>query len=79
MPRSMAILGALLLGAAAAVSAPAGENIPVVARRVNDYAGVIPAAQAAQLEEKLAAHERATSNQIVVVVVRFVVTTVAPL
>jgi uncharacterized protein len=64
-----AVSGCALLCCLAMV-ARTGENIPDVARRVNDYAGVLSAPQAAGLEEKLAAHERATSNQIVVVAVR---------
>jgi uncharacterized protein len=68
MTRSIAILAALLLSAAGSVCA--GENIPAVTRRVNDYAGAISAPQSAELEAKLAAHERATSNQIVVVLIK---------
>lgn len=40
--------------------------LPEVKAHVNDYAGVMKAEQVRQLEEKLTAHERATSNQIAV-------------
>src|SRR5262249_34633264 len=54
-----------------AISTPAGAEdagVPVLQGRVNDYAGVL-GANAASIETKLAANERATGNQIVVLTV----------
>lgn len=43
-------------------------SVPVLRGRVNDYAGVL-GSNAASIETKLAAHERATGNQVVVLTV----------
>jgi len=56
----------LLLTAAAAVAA-AAPRFPTLTGRVVDDAGMLSAASAAALTEELAAHERATGQQVVVV------------
>jgi uncharacterized protein len=43
---------------------------PAPTARVNDYAGVLTAAERARLEERLAAEERQSSNQVVVAIFR---------
>jgi uncharacterized protein len=54
-----------------ALSSRAAEKIPPKpSGYFNDYAGVVPAATARELNEKLAQFERETSNQIVVAVYR---------
>ncbi len=55
-----------LLGAAVCAAAPV---FPALSGRVVDQAGILPPAARAELEEMLAAHERAGSNQVVVVTV----------
>jgi uncharacterized protein len=63
---ALALVAVALLGAAATVAAPA---FPGLTGRVVDQAGILPAAARAELEQLLAAHEEATSNQVVVVTV----------
>jgi uncharacterized protein len=63
--------GTLLLVALTATLAGARLAIPPPPdRRVNDYAGVLSAAERERLERKLADAEQTSSNQIVVAVVR---------
>src|SRR5262249_27106021 len=53
----------LLAGAALALQIP-----PSPTRRINDYAGVLSAADRDRLEQKLADRERGSSNQVVVAI-----------
>lgn len=63
------LLPLLLLGFVLAAASRAAEVIPPVpARYFNDYANVVPPADADQLNRQLAQFERDTSNQIVVAV-----------
>ena len=55
----------LASGAAAALKVP-----PSPPRRVNDYAGALPAGERDRLERRLAERERGTSNQVVVAIFR---------
>ncbi len=60
---------ALLFSWLLSLAAPGAEVIPPVPPRYfNDYAHVVPAATAAQLNAKLENFERATGNQVVVAV-----------
>ncbi|MBK9130182.1 MAG: TPM domain-containing protein [Gammaproteobacteria bacterium] len=61
-----AMAAVALLGAAVCAAAPA---FPALSGRVVDQADILPAAARAELDEMLAAHERAGSNQVVVVTV----------
>lgn len=60
------LAAAALLGAVVCLAAPA---FPALSGRVVDQAGILSAGTRAELEEMLAAHERAGSNQVVVVTV----------
>jgi uncharacterized protein len=64
-----AVAGVLLL-ALAAVAAAALKIPPAPAGRINDYAGELSAAERDRLEQKLAARERGSSNQVVVAIFR---------
>jgi uncharacterized protein len=67
LPRLLLIL--LLLAGGGMVRASAGETLPPAPRQyVTDEAGVIPPGLLAQLNQRLVAFEKATSNQIVAVV-----------
>jgi len=67
--RSAALVAtAFGFAAVAAVAAPAAPSIPRPERYVTDQAGVLPADRAAALNEKLAAFERQTSDQVLVYV-----------
>src|SRR5499425_2651767 len=64
-------LAALLLFAALAGPAAAALPIPPAPdHRINDYAGVLSAADRDRLEDKLRSRERESSNQIVVAIFR---------
>jgi uncharacterized protein len=65
--RSILIFAAAVLLAAAA--AVAGPVFPPLTGRVVDQANILPEATRAELEQMLAAHEQANSNQVVVVTV----------
>jgi uncharacterized protein len=66
---SRRLLGAALVLALACATGHAEEPLPPVPRaHFNDYAGVVPAAEAQRLDAKLAEFERQTSTQIVVAV-----------
>ena len=62
---ALAFLAALVGTAAAALPIP-----PPPDHRINDFAGVLPAAERERLEEKLRSWERESSNQIVVAIFR---------
>jgi uncharacterized protein len=64
------LLVALLLAALAGAGSAALPIPPPPDRRINDYAGVLSAAERARLEDTLRARERERSNQIVVAVFR---------
>jgi uncharacterized protein len=64
------LLVALLLAALAGAASAALPIPPPPDRRINDYAGVLSAAERARLEDTLRARERESSNQIVVAVFR---------
>jgi uncharacterized protein len=67
--RSTRATGAFLLAALFATALRAAEVIPSrPAHYFNDYAGVVPAADASRLDQQLEQFERDTSNQIVVAV-----------
>lgn len=61
---------AILLLAAALAAAAAEPRFPALTGRVVDEAGLLSVASAAALTETLAAHERATGQQVVVVTLR---------
>ncbi len=64
-------LAALLV--LAALGAPAAAALPIPPapdHRINDYAGVLSAAERERLEDKLRSRERESSNQIVVAIFR---------
>ncbi len=61
------LLLALLLGGLAVASAELAVPPPPT-RRINDYAGALPAGERERLEEKLAERERTSSNQVVVAI-----------
>ncbi|MCC6302209.1 MAG: TPM domain-containing protein [Gammaproteobacteria bacterium] len=65
-PATWALAAIALLGAAACLAAPA---FPALSGRVVDQAGILSADTRAELDQMLAAHERAGSNQVVVVTV----------
>jgi uncharacterized protein len=68
-PLSLHVLSAVLLALAAfAVSAQA-DNVPFLAGRVNDDAGLLSGETVQRLNALLKAHEDSTSNQVVVLVV----------
>src|SRR5688500_20157663 len=54
---------ALLLGLGITATAPA-LDVPPLRGRINDYAGMLPADKARQLDERLASFERETGHQI---------------
>jgi uncharacterized protein len=60
------VLVSLLLAASVLT---AQLKVPYLSGRVNDYAGVLSSQTASALERKLAEHERATSNQVVVLII----------
>jgi uncharacterized protein len=60
---------ALLLGWLAAAPAAAELAVPPLAARVNDLAGLLPPAEEAALEARLAAFEAETSHQIAVLTI----------
>jgi uncharacterized protein len=62
---ALAFLAALVGAAAAALPIP-----PPPDHRINDFAGVLPAAERERLEEKLRSWEHESSNQIVVAIFR---------
>ena len=72
---SALVLGALVLGAPLgpahaapappARPAPPATEVPALRGRVNDLAGLLPADRAAALDARLAAHERGTGQQMV--------------
>ena len=62
---ALAFLAVLVGTAAAALPIP-----PPPDHRINDFAGVLPAAERERLEEKLRSWERESSNQIVVAIFR---------
>jgi uncharacterized protein len=64
-----AVAGVLLL-ALAAVAAAALKIPPAPAGRINDYAGALTAPERERLEQRLAARERGSSNQVVVAIFR---------
>src|SRR6266545_1917373 len=70
MRLSRRLLALLLLTALAGPAAAALPIPPPPDRRVNDFAGVLPAAERERLEEKLRSRERESSNQIVVAIFR---------
>lgn len=59
---------ALLLAAAAPALAQTGSPPPPPARYFNDYAGVVPAADARTLDERLRKFDEETTSQVVVAV-----------
>lgn len=62
-------LSFLIAGALVCVGVRAAEVIPPApANHFNDYAGIVPAATAARLNQELAQFERDSSNQIVVAI-----------
>ena len=67
--RSRFLLGLVLLGAAVAAVADA-PSLPKPNRYVTDRSGFLPSERAAALNEKLAAFERSTSDQVLVYVDR---------
>jgi len=65
------VVGAVLAVLAVWVAAAAALQVPPPpARRINDYAGVLSSAERDRLEQKLAARERGSSNQVVVAIFR---------
>jgi uncharacterized protein len=63
----------LVLLLLAVLAGPAAAALPIPPppdHRINDFAGVLPAAERERLEEKLRAWERESSNQIVVAIFR---------
>jgi uncharacterized protein len=64
--RGMAVLCAALLAGTALLQ---GSEIPFLASRVNDTAGILSPPTAAELEKRLKAHEDSTSNQIAVLTI----------
>lgn len=60
-------LAAFLLLLCLALPALAAPSFPTLTGRVVDAAGLLPADTRARLEDRLAAHERETGNQVVVV------------
>lgn len=60
----------LLLAGFTAASAAAPAEFPALTGRVVDEAGLLSPAARAQLEGELAAHEQATTNQVVVVTLK---------
>src|SRR6266542_893701 len=70
MRLSRRLLALLLLATLAGPAAAALPIPPPPDRRVNDFAGVLPAAERERLEEKLRSRERESSNQIVVAIFR---------
>lgn len=67
-PPALAFASALLLALLAAI-AFADPQFPPLTGRVVDQAGLLSSAQVKSLTDKLAAHEAATTNQVVVVTV----------
>lgn len=53
-----------------AVSSAASQEIPPLKGHVNDHAGILSADDVAKLESKLEAHEKASSDQIVILIVK---------
>jgi uncharacterized protein len=70
MTRSPRLLATALLLLVAATAALALQVPPPPERRISDYAGALSAADRDRLEAKLAARERASSNQVVVAIFR---------
>jgi len=70
MRLSRGLLALLLLAALAGTAAAALPIPPPPDHRINDFAGVLPAAERERLEEKLRSWERESSNQIVVAIFR---------
>src|SRR6266536_881707 len=70
MRLSRRLLALLLLAALAGTAAAALPIPPPPDHRINDFAGVLPAAERERLEEKLRSWERESSNQIVVAIFR---------
>ncbi|MBY0296896.1 MAG: TPM domain-containing protein [Methylobacterium sp.] len=71
LPRAALLLTLLLALLLAAVAALAAElSFPALTGRVVDEAGLLTAAQRADLDAKLKAHEDRTSDQVVVATVR---------
>jgi len=60
-------VGALTLALLALASLAVALDFPALSGRVVDEAGLLPAAERQSLENTLAAHEQATTNQVVVV------------
>ena len=65
---SALLVCALLLGGGAAGAAAEERLPPLPASYFNDYAGLVPPADAARLDAKLREFEKETSNQVVVAV-----------
>jgi uncharacterized protein len=65
---SALVVVALLLGGGAAGAVAEERLPPPPTSYFNDYAGLVPASDAARLEAKLLAFEKQTSNQVVVAV-----------
>ncbi len=73
MRLSRRLLALLLLAILAILAGTAAAALPIPPppdHRVNDFAGVLPAAERERLEEKLRSWERESSNQIVVAIFR---------
>src|SRR5262247_3614782 len=68
MRPSRAIAALVLVLVAAGVAAAALRIPPPPDRRVNDYANALSPADRERLEQKLAARERSSSNQVVVAI-----------
>jgi len=69
-PRHQQLAALLLLAAFAGPAAAALPIPPAPDHRINDYAGVLSAAERERLEDKLRSRERESSNQIVVAIFR---------
>src|SRR5262250_832854 len=68
-----ALLVLVALAGSAALAGPVGAALPIPPapdHRINDYAGVLSAADRDRLEDKLRSRERESSNQIVVAIFR---------
>src|SRR5262252_2032133 len=68
-----ALLVLVALAGSAALASPVGAALPIPPapdHRINDYAGVLSAAERTRLEDLLRARERESSNQIVVAIFR---------
>jgi uncharacterized protein len=67
--RAAGLAAAVIVAAAATVVAGPADQLPSApARYFNDYAGIVPAAEAERLNAKLRAFDEQSSNQVVVAV-----------